>query len=89
MNRNEKRLPIIVSHDTRTGYLIAKTGTTVTVYICGLNKEFDCGDNFGFDDIEWVKAELRFTVEDFRRTAKLFDRIVKDIELDTVEESKA
>ena len=55
-----KDLPIILSHNTRTGIAIypnRKMGGR-DVLIVGLNWEIPSGEPFTLEDIEWTKAVL-------------------------------
>ena len=58
--RRRNDLPIILSHNTRTGimtYLNRKMGGR-DVLIVGLNREIPSGESFGLEDVEWTKAVL-------------------------------
>ena len=58
--RRRNDLPIILSHNTRTGimtYLNRKMGGR-DVLIVGLNREIPSGEPFALEDIEWTKAVL-------------------------------
>ena len=74
--RRKHDLPIILSHETRTGILIfpnRKMGGRDLVVV-GLNKEIPSGEGFGPKEIEWVKAVLHFTdVETMRITADIIN----------------
>lgn len=55
-----KDLPIILSHNTRTGiatYPNHRMGGR-DILIVGLNREIPSGESFGMEDIEWTKAVL-------------------------------
>lgn len=81
--RRKRDLPIILSHETRTGILIfpnRKTGGRDLV-IVGLNKEIPSGEFFGLKEVEWVKAVLHFTdVETMKITAKIISEAVSEWE---------
>lgn len=81
--RRKRDLPIILSHETRTGILIfpsRKTGGRDMV-IVGLNKEIPSGEQFSLKEVEWVKAVLHFTdVETMKITAKIINEAVNDWE---------
>lgn len=58
-----KDLPIILSHNTRTGiatYPNRRMGGR-DVLIVGLNREIPSGESFGMEDIEWTKAVLHIS----------------------------
>ena len=58
--RRRNDLPIILSHNTRTGimtYPNRKMGGR-DVLIVGLNREIPSGEPFALEDIEWTKAVL-------------------------------
>lgn len=78
--RRKRDLPIILSHETRTGILIfpnRKTGGRDLV-IVGLNREVPSGERFDFSDIEWVKAVLHFTdVETMQITVDIMTKELK------------
>lgn len=61
MRRNND-LPIIISHDTRTGLMIfpdRKFGGR-DMCIVGLKREVPSGEAFEMTDIDWIKAVLHF-----------------------------
>ena len=64
MSRSRRKdLPIILSHNTRTGIMIypnRKMGGR-DVLIVGLNREIPSGESFGMEDIEWTKAVLHIS----------------------------
>lgn len=78
--RRKRDLPIILSHETRTGILIfpsRKTGGRDMV-IVGLNKEIPSGEQFSLKEVEWVKAVLHFTdVETMQITVDIMTKELK------------
>lgn len=62
MARRKNDLPIIMSHSTRTGIIVYKNRITGCrdLMIVGLNKEVPTGQTFELEDVDWVKAVLRF-----------------------------
>lgn len=58
-----KDLPIILSHNTRTGIAIypnRKMGG-MDVLIVGLNREIPSGESFGLEDVKLTKAILHIS----------------------------
>lgn len=53
-------LPIIVSHNTRTGIITVPHRGGVDMVIVGLNKEIPTGETYDMEAIEWIKTVLHF-----------------------------
>lgn len=61
MSKKDK-LPIILSHYTRTGFMIFRNHKMggMDFVVCGLNREIPSGESFDWKDVKWIKATLHF-----------------------------
>ena len=77
--RRRNDLPIILSHNTRTGIMIypnRKMGGR-DVLIVGLNREIPSGESFALEDVEWTKAVLH--ISDAKSLQITIDCLTKEL----------
>lgn len=82
MSRKDN-LPIILSHDTKTGFIIFRNRKLggMDFIVCGLNREVPSGESFDWADVEWIKATLHFAdTKTMRLTAEYLLQAVKQWE---------
>lgn len=78
MSRRKDWLPIIIGHSTRTGIMVFPKRGGRYMVIVGLNKEIPTGQQFDMDDIDWIKAVLRFSDVDAMQVT--VDALTKEME---------
>lgn len=89
MSRRKKALPIILSHDTRTGIVVfpnRRMGGRDAL-IVGLKRETPSGQEFDLKDIDWIKAVLHFgDITALRVTVDVLTNTLKQWEKEAMEE---
>ena len=69
--------PIILGHEFRKGILAMRDGKGFRFLICRLKKEFQTGEEFGFEDVKSVETDIRFCDrETLETTVKVMNKVL-------------